>query len=55
MSTLLAPQTLQDQTLAFNPEEERWFAASEPKRPILVCPSVPPAPIGDPMADQWFR
>jgi hypothetical protein len=53
MSTLLAPDAVQ--TLLFHPDEERWFAASEPKRPLRACPSAPPPPIGDAIADQWFR
>jgi hypothetical protein len=42
--------------LAFEPAEEQWFAsATQQKRPFRVSPSVPPPPIGDEMADRWFR
>jgi hypothetical protein len=42
--------------LAFEPAEEQWFAsARQQKRPFRSSPSVPPPPIGDEMADRWFR
>jgi hypothetical protein len=40
---------------SFDPVEEQWFAAGEPKRPFRVVPTAPPPPIGDPLADAWFR
>ena len=56
MSVQLALDTSKVQTLVFNPDEERWFAAREPKRAPRDFPSIPPPlPIGDAMADSWFR
>jgi hypothetical protein len=48
------PDALKFEGLVFNPDEERWFAASEP-RPFRPCLPAPPSPIGDAMADAWFR
>jgi hypothetical protein len=45
------PQTFQN-------EEEKWFADArgrERKRPLKTSPTTPPPPIGDALADGWFR
>ena len=43
--------------LTFEPEEEAWFNAYENKQkpPHRASPRPPPTPIGDPLADKWFR
>jgi hypothetical protein len=41
----------------FQNEEERWFTehGRERKRPLRTSPTTPPPPIGDDLADHWFR
>ena len=41
----------------FQNDEERWFyeRSQERKRPSRSSPTTPPPPIGDDMADRWFR
>ena len=41
----------------FLTDEERWFAERErdKKRPTRSSPTMPPPPIGDALADRWFR
>jgi hypothetical protein len=52
-SFIEAPKPL---ALAFQPAEEEWFAsATQQRRPFRMSPSLPPPPIGDDMADRWFR
>jgi len=39
-------------------EEERWFTdrdGRDRKRPLRTSPTMPPPPIGDALADGWFR
>lgn len=38
-------------------EEEAWFAdrGRETTRPLRTSPTTPPPPIGDDLADGWFR
>ncbi|MDF2694074.1 MAG: hypothetical protein K0S65_2457 [Labilithrix sp.] len=47
----------QPQTTRFQSEEEKWFGdyRREQKRPLRSSPSTPPPPIGDDLADRWFR
>jgi hypothetical protein len=47
----------QPSTLSFNAAEEDWFNdyQRERKRPLRASPTSPPPPIGDPLADGWFR
>jgi hypothetical protein len=41
---------------SFHPDEERWFLAAEPfRQPVRISQPPPPPPIGDPLADRWFR
>jgi len=43
-------------TLAFDAAEEFWFNDyGRRKLPLRLSPMTPPAPIGDPLADSWFR
>jgi len=41
----------------FQKDEESWFsdASRERKRPLRTSPTTPPPPIGDAVADGWFR
>lgn len=41
----------------FQSTEEKWFADAtrERKRPSRSSPTTPPPPIGDALADSWFR
>jgi hypothetical protein len=42
----------------FHALEERWFAdqgRSPTTRPTRTSSTTPPPPIGDPLADRWFR
>ena len=47
----------QPQTKSFHTEEEKWFGdyGRERKRPLRSSPTMPPPPIGDDLADRWFR
>jgi len=38
-------------------DEEKWFGdyVRERKRPVRQSPTTPPPPIGDELADRWFR
>jgi hypothetical protein len=38
-------------------DEEAWFSDRhrETKRPLRTSPTMPPPPIGDELADRWFR
>ncbi len=38
-------------------EEEAWFSdrSRESKRLLRTSPTTPPPPIGDDVADSWFR
>lgn len=42
---------------SFPSDEERWFTERERerKRPLRTSPTTPPPPIGDAVADRWFR
>ncbi|MBX3213370.1 MAG: hypothetical protein KF850_15140 [Labilithrix sp.] len=42
---------------AFHSAEERWFGdySRERARPVRQSPTTPPPPIGDALADRWFR
>ncbi|HVH47533.1 MAG TPA: hypothetical protein VM925_34595 [Labilithrix sp.] len=41
----------------FQSDEEKWFVdfQRERKRPLRTSPTTPPPPIGDALADSWFR
>ena len=41
----------------FQTDEEQWFSDynRERKRPLRTSPTTPPPPIGDALADSWFR
>jgi hypothetical protein len=47
----------QPQLVQFQSAEEQWFSDGnrERKRPTRTSPTMPPPPIGDPVADRWFR
>lgn len=48
----------QPQTPPFQSEEDTWFVISQRrdrKRPLRTSPTTPPPPIGDALADGWFR
>ena len=47
----------QSQSPSFQSDEERWFGdyGRERKRPLRTSPTTPPPPIGDALADKWFR
>jgi hypothetical protein len=42
---------------SFQPSEEQWFTDRnrETKRPLKTSPTTPPPPLGDELADRWFR
>ena len=52
-----APNMSPFQKPSFQTEEETWFSDRnrETKRPLRTSPTTPPPPIGDPLADSWFR
>ena len=45
------------QPQSFQVDEEKWFCdyGRERKRPLRQSPTTPPPPIGDELADGWFR
>ena len=44
------------QTQTFHELEERWFArAPKTPRPSVRPAPAPAPPIGDPVADRWFK
>jgi hypothetical protein len=47
----------QSQSPSFQSDEEQWFVdhRRERKRPLRTSPTTPPPPIGDEVADRWFR
>ncbi len=49
----------QPQAPNFQSDEEQWFGdyGRERKRPLRYSPTTPPppSPIGDDLADRWFR
>ena len=47
----------QPQAPSFQSDEEKWFCdyGRERKRPLRHSPTTPPPPIGDDLADRWFR
>jgi hypothetical protein len=47
----------QPQNSSFRSDEEKWFSdyRRERKRPVRCSPTTPPPPIGDDLADRWFR
>jgi hypothetical protein len=51
----IAPQ--QPQSPTFESDEEKWFSESgqQRKRPLKTSPTTPPPPLGDALADRWFR
>jgi hypothetical protein len=52
------PQVVNPQPISsLNLDEEAWFSDRnrETKRPLRTSPTMPPAPIGDDLADRWFR
>lgn len=51
------PQVNQSQNSQLKLEEEAWFAdrGRGTKRPLRSSPTTPPPPIGDELADRWFR
>jgi len=57
MSPLSITATEQPKALSFQPAEEKWFASRGRKhgRPLRASLTPPPAPIGDALADAWFR
>lgn len=48
---------LEESAPKFLATEEGWFkdGQREKKRPLRTSPTTPPPPIGDAMADRWFR
>jgi hypothetical protein len=55
------PAAAQESFERFDADEEEWFAEPETRRSSIPPPlasrreSTPPAPIGDDVADHWFR
>lgn len=47
----------QPKNASFLSDEEQWFVdfRRERKRPLRTSPTTPPPPIGDALADTWFR
>lgn len=52
-----AQTTLPIASFLSDTDEDRWFAERERtrKRPLRSSPTTPPPPIGDQVADRWFR
>ncbi|MFO0739542.1 MAG: hypothetical protein U0270_26825 [Labilithrix sp.] len=51
------PRVKESQTGPLEQDEEAWFAdrGRESKRLLRTSPTTPPPPIGDELADRWFR
>ena len=51
------PQINIPQNPQLNLDEEAWFTDRnrETKRLLRTSPTTPPPPIGDELADRWFR
>jgi hypothetical protein len=50
-------QDKQSNGASWEADEERWFSDRDrsQKRPFRSSPTTPPPPIGDALADGWFR
>jgi len=50
-------QVKESQSGQLKQDEEAWFAdrGRESKRMLRTSPTTPPPPIGDELADRWFR
>lgn len=51
------PRVKESQSSQLELDEEAWFSDRnrERKRPLRTSPTTPPPPIGDEVADRWFR
>ncbi len=58
MSPMFHVESQQTEPQPFQTSEESWFKdhrGREMKRPFRSSPTMPPPPIGDALADGWFR
>jgi hypothetical protein len=57
MSSAATEQAQESRNPSYKFDEEQWFTdrSRERKRPLKTSPTTPPPPLGDPLADGWFR